>query len=228
MSVSASDVGAIAASAAESGDSYYIDPEQGIIVSGKKCSRCQFIKPLIAFHYKTKGKYGHQEWCKRCTRKKPPMSWAEEYAEMQQQAAAALSTSSSRNLRPGVGHTMTQHGATGMADGVNSVATVDAIDEINEVMEETATGKQFALEEGQMEIADWLKSDIPVFSNPLFTVRRSTLGDDGFTIYVNVGIAIASFIPTGDVTGTKTVELAARVIAGNTSGEPRVFGFAQK
>jgi hypothetical protein len=224
MSVSADDVDAIVASAAESGDSYYIDPEQGVIISGKKCSRCQYIKPLIAFHYKTKGKYGHQEWCKRCTRKKPPMSWADEYAEMQQEAAA-LSTSSSRNLRPGVGH-MTQHGATGMADGV--AADVDVIDEVNEVMEETATGRQFALEEGQMELGDWLKSDIPVFSSPLFTIRRSTLGDEGFTIYVNIGISIAPFIPTGDVTGLKTVELAARVIAGNTTGEPRVFGFGQK
>lgn len=227
-SVDTDDARAIAASAAESGESYYIDAEKGLIVSGKRCSHCGYIKPLSAFHFKTIGKFGRQEWCKRCTRGRSPMSWADEYAEMQEQERqrqenAAQSTRSTR--RQGVAHMQSQS-ATGVVH--EGVAPVDVVDEVNEVIAEAVTGKQFALEEGQMEFADWLKIDLPIFSSPLFTVKRSSLGDDGFTLYVNVGIALPGFVPTGDIIGAKTVELAVRVIAGNTTGAPSVYGFAQK
>lgn len=238
-----------AANTVESGEGYYIDANQGIIVAGKKCSRCGYIKPLGAFHYKTKGRFGRQEWCKRCTRGKPPLSWADEYAEIRQQERqqweqeqqeqererqrVASSVTGSRDTgHQGVSH-MTQH-AMDAADGgaIGTGATmatpIDVIDEVDEVIEEGATGKRFALEEGQMEFSAWLKSDYPVFSSPLFTVKRSSLGDDGYTLYVNAEIAAPSFVPVGDILGTQTIELAVRVLAGNTSGEPRVYGFAQR
>lgn len=225
-----------------SNDEFYTDPSTGEIVTAKFCAHCHLLKPLIAFHHKTKGKYGRQEWCKRCANKKPPMTWEAEQAHLLGTTSSG-SREDASTVNAAKSSAATQDAAADAEDvatGATIITTLDdflnAVDDAiaNETDETTETdeteredyvmtGNVTAEKMGEVEFADWFKSDSPVFSNALVTVMRF---EGSFAIYTNAAIRVPNYVPTGVISDTRYLELIVRTLSDNVGRAPAVYGFS--
>ena len=215
----------------------YIDPVTGEVVTEKTCAHCHLSKPLIAFHHKTKGKYGRQEWCKRCANKKTPMTWEEEQAGLlaaaqssrREDASPVDAVKSTAKNTVAVGsnaddEAITETFVASISDFLGDINDVDEAEaEATEHDDYVMTGSVSAEKMGEVEFADWFKSDLPVFSNALVTVIRV---ENSFAIYTNAAIRVPNYVPTGVISDTRYLELIVRTLADNVGRAPAVYGFS--
>lgn len=200
----------------------FTDPQTGEVTTEKKCSHCGYVKPLIAFYRKSRGRYGRQEWCKRCTNGKNPLTWEDE----QQLLAQEQGTDTE------VGDTLAMGAATTAADTTDTdtttdIGVVDGIEPLTVATDDyvmTPPSSSGSLPAGQIEFGDWLKhTTTPVFGNVLLHVQRNS--DDTYQVYVNQVVQIPAYISLDGPIDARYIELVVRALADNITNVFKVYGF---
>lgn len=210
-----------------SDDQSFVDPATGAVVTEKTCSHCGLTKPLSFFYKKTRGRYGRQEWCKRCMAKKPPLSAADELKER-------ADNQGDEDMARKKGMAATLSSPDTVHDGLASAAQDTVIGVATDAEEEPAAASAALISSeevgGRVSFSAWTRSTASVlFATPDFAILR-VQGTSAYTVHLSASAServrhLANHLPAGAIQ-PNMIELVARVISDSLTSEGDILGYA--
>lgn len=192
-------------------------------VTEKRCSHCGYTKPLGFFYKKARGRFGRQEWCKRCMAKKSPMSAEEETMARGKSGTGEVAMSGNASGGAGVmapATTIISHGES-QTDTTTKSVTETSVQPTTETITTTT--------DGRVSFREWLRiTASEIFATPEFVVLR-VQGTSSFTIHLGVQASermrkLAEFVPAGAIQ-SNMIEFITRAITDSLLGDQDILGY---